>query len=56
VSNIKVDINKVNYYRGIRIREHPSKDAVMYSIQLKSMREVKMPVFPSDRIEKGSNK
>lgn len=49
VSGIKIDIDKINYYKDIRVRQHPSKDAVMYSIQLKSMREVKVPQFPSDR-------
>ena len=29
------EITKINKYKEIRVREHPSKDAVMYSISLK---------------------
>lgn len=28
------DTVSITYYKGIRVREHPSKDAVMYSISL----------------------
>jgi len=29
------DISKITLYKSIRVREHPSKDAIMYSIALK---------------------
>lgn len=35
VSNFKVDISVVNTYRNIPVKLHPSKDAVMYCLQLK---------------------
>ena len=39
VPGIKIDIHKINYYKDIPVRQHPSKDAVMYSIQLKKNKE-----------------
>jgi len=33
---IEASISSVIKYKGIRIREHHSKDAIMYSIQLKN--------------------
>jgi hypothetical protein len=33
---VKAEIANITNYKGIKISEHPSSDAVMYSIQLKS--------------------
>ena len=32
---VDANISSVNKYKGIRVREHPSKDAVMYSLKIK---------------------
>lgn len=37
ILEIKVNINKINYYKDIPVRKHPSKDAIMYSIQLREL-------------------
>lgn len=44
ISGIKINIEKINYYKDIPVRLHPSKDAVLYSIQLKSMKH--KPIYP----------
>ena len=49
------DIAKITQYKGIRVREHESNDAVMYSIAVK-LNTLTQPEFPSDRIERGSQK
>jgi hypothetical protein len=35
MGSLVADISKITKFKGIRVREHPSKDAVMYSIALR---------------------
>ena len=37
---VSADINTITKYKGIRIREHPSKDAVMYAIKAKIINNI----------------